>query len=85
MSHVDSAHDSLLEAPGVVEGPRRMPAYADFHSLRKCTATLLALGGVHPKIAQQFLRHSTIELTMGVYTDARLMPLADAVKALPIL
>jgi integrase len=60
-------------------------AYADFHSLRKCTATLLALGGVHPKIAQQFLRHSSIELTMGVYTDARLMPLADAVKALPIL
>jgi integrase len=60
-------------------------AYADFHSLRKCTATLLALGGVHPKITQQFLRHSSIELTMDAYTDAGLMPLVDAVKALPVL
>lgn len=59
--------------------------YADFHSLRKCTATLLALANVHPRIAQQLLRHSTIELTMGVYTDASLLPMTDAVNALPTL
>lgn len=59
--------------------------YADFHSLRKCTATLLALAGVHPRIAQQILRHSTIDLTMGCYTDVTLLPLAQAVDALPTL
>ena len=40
----------------------------DFHSLRGQCATLLALRGVHPKIAQTILRHSDISLTMNVYT-----------------
>lgn len=59
--------------------------YADFHALRKCTATLLALGGVHPRIAQQILRHSSIDLTMGTYTDDTLLPLKEAVEKLPVL
>jgi len=44
---------------------------ADFHSLRKCGATLLAQQGVHPRIAQQMLRHSSVELTMGVIPTPR--------------
>lgn len=54
----------------------------DFHSLRQCTATLLALAGVHPKVMQQMLRHSTPTLTLNTYTDAALLPLQDAAKAL---
>ncbi|MBM4068057.1 MAG: hypothetical protein FJ271_03815 [Planctomycetes bacterium] len=58
---------------------------ADFHSLRKCTGTLLALAGVHPRIAQHILRHSTMELTMSVYTDANLLPMSEGINALPLL
>jgi integrase len=54
----------------------------DLHSLRKCTATLLAAAGVNPKVAQQFLRHSDINLTMSLYTDSALIPLTDAVEVL---
>lgn len=59
--------------------------YADFHALRKCTATLLALAGAHPRVIQQILRHSSIDLTMGTYTDATLLPLTEAVAKLPVL
>ena len=40
----------------------------DFHSLRVTYITNLARAGVHPKVAQILARHSTIDLTMKVYT-----------------
>jgi integrase len=40
----------------------------DFHSLRHSTASLLAASGVHPKTAQDLMRHSDINLTMSRYT-----------------
>ncbi len=40
----------------------------DFHSLRHQTGTMLARAGVHPKDAQAFMRHSSIEITMKYYT-----------------
>jgi integrase len=56
--------------------------YADFHSLRYTFITSLALAGVHPSKAQRLARHSTINLTMNVYTSLDVDDLRDAVGAL---
>jgi len=45
---------------------------ADFHSLRKCCATLLTMQDVHPRVVQQILRHSRVDLTMTISADATL-------------
>jgi integrase len=39
-----------------------------FHSLRHFTATSLLQQGVHPKLVQSLLGHSTISLTMDTYS-----------------
>ncbi len=53
----------------------------DIHSLRTTLATYLAISGVTPRIAMELMRHSEIGLTMKVYTDPRLLPLAAAIEA----
>jgi integrase len=53
----------------------------DIHSLRTTFGTHLALAGVAPRTAMELMRHSEIGLTMKVYTDPRLLPLAAAVEA----
>ena len=58
---------------------------ADFHALRHTFITLLASSGVHPKVAQQLARHSTITLTMDRYSHTRLVDLNAAVENLPAL
>jgi hypothetical protein len=58
---------------------------ADFHCLRHSFISNLARGGVHPKIAQQLARHSTITLTMDRYSHTVLGELSDALLALPEL
>jgi len=55
----------------------------DFHSLRHTTGTLLASAGVHPRVAQSLLRHSTAELTLSIYTHPYADQRADAVNLLP--
>jgi hypothetical protein len=60
-------------------------SYCRFPRLRKCCSTLLTMQGVHPRIVQQILQHSTIDLTMNTYTDATLLPLGDAVAKIPDL
>jgi integrase len=57
--------------------------YADMHSLRHSTATHLAVSGIAPRITQSLMRHSSIELTMGVYADAGFVERAAAAAALP--
>jgi len=47
----------------------------DFHSLRHTTPTLLSALGVHPKIIQTIMRHSTIAMSMEVYTHFNLLNL----------
>jgi integrase len=39
-----------------------------FHALRHTCATLLLTGGVHPKIVQELLGHSTIAVTLDTYS-----------------
>ncbi len=58
---------------------------ADFHATRHSYITLLAKSGVHPKMAQDLARHSTINLTMNYYTHLRLHDRAAALEALPSL
>ena len=58
---------------------------ADFHALRHTFITLLASSGVHPKVAQQLARCSTITLTMDRYSHSRLVDLNSAVENLPSL
>ena len=73
-----------LKAAGIeflnAEGKR-----ADFHSLRHTLATNLARAGTSPRIAMEVMRRSDIKLTTKTYTDAGLLPVADAVVKLPSL
>ena len=57
--------------------------YADFHALRHTTGSLLAASGVHPKIAQEIMRHGDINLTMSLYTHTLRGQEADAINRLP--
>jgi integrase len=56
----------------------------DLHALRHTYITSLSLadGGVHPKIAQELARHSTIDLTMNFYTHLQTAKLAAALPRL---
>jgi integrase len=51
--------------------------YADFHALRHTFITNLAKAKVHPAKAQRLARHSTIALTMDVYTSLDVDDLRD--------
>jgi integrase len=53
----------------------------DVHKLRTTFGTYLAISGVAPRMAMELMRHSEIGLTMKVYTDPRLLPLAAAIEA----
>jgi integrase len=44
------------------------------HGTRKTCATLLAALDVHPRVAMRILRHSKINVTMEIYTEARPRP-----------
>ena len=57
--------------------------FADFHALRHTFITNMVKGGVHPKMAQSLARHSTIELTMKVYTSLTVHDQAAALASLP--
>lgn len=59
--------------------------YADFHSLRHATGSLLAATGVHPKVAQSIMRHSNINLTMSRYTHTLAGQESQAIAGLPDL
>jgi integrase len=41
-----------------------------FHNLRHSAATILLSMGVHPKVVQELLGHSTIRMTMDLYSHA---------------
>ena len=72
-------HD--LKAAGIpyIDGGR----FADFHALRFTFITNLVKSGVSPKAAQSLARHSTIDLTMNVYTKLTLDDQASALASLP--
>lgn len=53
-----------------------------FHDLRHSSATLLLAEGVHPKIVQERLGHSTIEITLNTYSHTLPTMQKDAVGKL---
>ena len=55
----------------------------DVHALRHTTGSYLAKAGVAPRVAQSFMRHSDIRLTLGIYSDPSLLNMAAALDALP--
>ena len=55
----------------------------DFHCLRHTLATNLGRAGVSVQTAMQVMRHSDIRLTTRTYTDASLLPTAEAIETLP--
>ena len=52
------------------------------YDLRHTAATLLMEAGVHPKVVQEILGHSSIMLTMGTYTHVMPHMHADAIRKL---
>ena len=57
----------------------------DVHAMRTTFGTFLSTTGTSPRTAQAAMRHSDIKLTMGVYTDPRLLDVRGAVERLPAL
>jgi site-specific recombinase XerD len=55
----------------------------DVHALRHTFGTHLSKVGVAPRVAQAAMRHSSIHLTMNIYTDPTLLDVAGAINALP--
>jgi integrase/recombinase XerD len=57
--------------------------YADFHANRHTFITNLGRAGIHPKLAQTLARHSSINLTMNIYSHVDLTEKTTAVGSLP--
>jgi len=57
----------------------------DVHAFRHTTATYMAKAGVAARTAQAHMRHSDVRLTLGAYTDPRLLDHGEALEALPQL
>ncbi len=59
--------------------------FCDFHSLRHTFISNLVSAGVHPKVAQQLARHSSIALTMDRYTHLGLIDMTAGLSGLPTI
>ncbi len=73
-----------LKAAGIPKRDDR-DRTVDVHALRTTFCTLLSASGAAPRTTQQAMRHSDIKLTMGVYTDPRLLDIRGAIDKLPAL
>ena len=46
---------------------------------------MLTTAGISPRVAQEAMRHSIVELTRRAYTDPKLLDIAGAIEALPTI
>jgi len=76
--------DRDLKAAGIPKRDERGRT-VDVHALRHSFGTLLSKGGVSPRTAQAAMRHSSLGLTMNVYTDPKLLDVRGALDVLPDL
>ncbi len=76
--------DRDLEAAGIPKRDERKRT-VDVHALRTTFGTMLSMTGTGPRMAQAAMRHSDIKLTMGIYTDPKLLDVRDAMERLPNL
>lgn len=93
---VDEGHVFITTSGYVVNGSWLSKHFGDllveaglpklrFHDLRHGAATLLGAAGVHPRVAQEYLRHSQVGTTLNVYTAVargRDREAADALEAM---
>jgi len=56
----------------------------DFHALRRSFNTHLAQAAVDPQTRKEMMRQSDLRLTLDVYTDKGMLPMAAAVEKLPM-
>jgi len=59
-----------------------LPLDTRFHDLRHTAATLLLTKGVHPKIVQELLGHSSISITLDTYSHVLPNMQSEAVRAM---
>ncbi len=57
--------------------------YADFHSLRHSTASLLIQTGANPKVIQSIMRHQDVNLTLSRYSHIYAGQQRDTIESLP--
>ena len=57
--------------------------FADFHSLRHSTASLLIQTGANPKVIQSLMRHTDLNLTMSKYTHLYAGQQRETIENLP--
>ncbi len=74
--------DRDLAAAGIAKHDDRGRSL-DVHALRHTFGTHLSKAGVPPRVAQAAMRHSSLHLTMNIYTDPTLLDVAGAINALP--
>jgi integrase len=67
----------FAKVAGRVDGVARVR----FHDLRRSHATQLLSAGVHPKVAQDRLGHSTISVTLDLYSHVSDTMREDAAAA----
>ena len=76
--------DRDLAAAGIPKRDER-GRVVDVHAFRTTFGTHLSKGGVPLRTAQAAMRHSRPDLTANVYTDPKLLDVAGALDALPLL
>jgi integrase len=69
---------SLTHEFGVLMGRIKNIPRVRFHDLRHSHATQLLSAGLHPKVAQERLGHSTITTTMDIYSHVTAQMQDDA-------
>lgn len=74
--------DRDMRAAGIAKRDERGRT-VDVHALRTTFGTWLSVAEVAPRTAQAAMRHGDISLTMGTYTDAKLLDVRRAVEQLP--
>ena len=73
-----------LKAAGIAKKDSR-GRVLDMHALRTTFGTMLSTTGAGPRTAQAAMRHSDISLTMGIYTDPKMLDVKEAISKLPSL
>ncbi len=74
--------DRDMKAAGIPKRDERGRT-VDVHAMRTTFGTMLSTSGTAPRTAQAAMRHSDIKLTMGTYTDPKLLEVRQAVERLP--
>ncbi|MBW2149353.1 MAG: tyrosine-type recombinase/integrase, partial [Deltaproteobacteria bacterium] len=71
----DTAWNGIREEAGL--------KWFKFEWLRDSYVSWLALGNLHPKVAQELVGHSDIKVTMEIYTEIQREQHRQAVNTLP--